>query len=217
MKIDLHIHTKASKDSNIDPEDLLRRAKKVGLDGIAVTDHDTVEMVEEVKSYSDGIKVIPGIEVSTERGEILGLFVEENIESETAEEAIEEIKSKGGIAVLPHPFSPIRGFDTPENLKGIDGLEVLNSRSLSTRINERARVYAENEGLIKTAGSDAHTLREVGGSYVEAEAENLKEFRKELIEGNVTIGGYLNTPLYHIISTFNKLRSFLTRKNEDKK
>lgn len=209
MKVDMHVHTKASRDSDIEPADLVERAKEVGLDGLAVTDHDSLESVEEAKSLSEDLEVISGVEVSVEEGEVLGFFVDKNIEARDIEGAVEEIKSKGGIAVVPHPFDSFRGLENLEGTSNIDGVEVLNSRSLFSKNNERAREYAGRRGLIKTAGSDAHTLGELGGAYVEAEAEYLDGFREKLMDREVEIKGSLNSPLYHALSTFNKVKSSL--------
>ncbi|MFP4150900.1 MAG: PHP domain-containing protein [Candidatus Aenigmatarchaeota archaeon] len=206
MKIDLHVHTNYSKDSMIRPGKLPEVARKKGLDGFAVTDHGTTEGLEEVKKASDGMIIVPGIEVSTEKGEILGLFVDEEIGGKRPQEVVDKIKSAGGLAVVPHPFRTFGGLDGIEKLKRLDGVEVFNSRNLLGMKNRRARKFAEENGFIKTAGSDAHTTWEVGNAYVEAEAENLEEFKEKLEEGKTAIKGSLSNPLYHMISTINKFR-----------
>lgn len=205
MKIDMHVHTEFSKDSTTSPEEIVKRVKKKGLDGIVVTDHDTMEGVREVQKIGSDTIVIPGMEVTTTEGELLGIFIEEEIESEDPEDVIEEIKEQNGLVVVPHPFDPLRSFSGWESLKDIDGIEVLNSRNLFRGMNRRAEKYAEEKDVIRTAGSDAHTAWEIGKAFVEAEADNVKEFRRRLEKGELEIHGVRSSPLSYILGNFKKI------------
>ncbi len=208
MKIDMHVHTRFSKDSTSSLEDIVETARARGLDGLAITDHDTVEGVKQMKSLDHGLHIIPGIEKTTDRGEILGLFIEKEIESEEADKVIREIKTCGGIAVIPHPFDPFRGFKDWKGLD-IDGIEVFNSRNLLGSMNRKAASYAQDRGLIRTAGSDSHTTWELGKAYVEADAEDLDGFRKKLEGGEVSIHGSRSSPMSYIVGNMEKIRNLV--------
>jgi len=161
MNFDLHVHTIYSGDSIIKPETIIKIAKTRELSGVAVTDHDTIQGAIKVKSLApDDFVVIIGSEVQTNKGEIIGLFLTDEIKSREFNEVIEEIKDQGGVTVLPHPFRNSR-YD-PEKLIGkIDLIEGLNGRS-SKKLNDQAQNLAKNIGLPMIAGSDAHTPFEIG-------------------------------------------------------
>ena len=101
MKIDLHVHTVYSKDSNIGIKKLVKILKIKGIDGVAVTDHNTIEVLKRYKHFflGKGIKIVPGIEVSTNKGHVIGLFISESIRRREIAEVLDEIKSQGGISV----------------------------------------------------------------------------------------------------------------------
>ena len=140
-KADLHIHSKYSglmkymgltfPDSVEEPKNIIRSAKKRGLDIIAITDHNTIRGGLETKKLEKeyGVKVIVGSEIMTKEGELLGLYLNEEIpKGLTAEETVEKIHEQGGLAVAPHPYSPICHAlgDRIFNLK-LDGVEVFNA------------------------------------------------------------------------------------------
>lgn len=187
MKFDLHTHSNRSYDCHSSIEAILTRAKKCGLKGIAITDHDAVfnadiEQLEE--TY--GIWVIPGVEVYTDAGDILGLFVSEKIHGRNAGNVIDEIHNQGGIAVLPHPFK--RGRECPLGLLDkIDAIEVINSRWVNlhdfTGVLKVANILSMVQG--RTGGSDAHFIREIGNAYLETPSINSKDqLRAIILEGN---------------------------------
>ena len=111
MIIDLHIHTKYSRDASIKPSELIKVAKARGLDGIAVTNHDTTRGWAHF-SVVDDFTVIQGIERTTDHGSIIGLFLNEGIDAYGFWEAVDQIRSQDGIVVLPHPCDTFRR-DTP--------------------------------------------------------------------------------------------------------
>lgn len=175
LKIDLHVHTCYSGDSLITPSELITWAARRGLDGIAITDHDTVagalKMARMVRGGNCGRPIIiPGIEVSTRSGHILGINVLEPIPRElSVEETVERIHDAGGIAIAAHPqtfFKDGIGL-SPKILRlGLDAIEVINSSLFPfyplTRISRR---FAEHYNIPQTAGSDAHIVEAVGLSY----------------------------------------------------
>ena len=172
MIFDLHIHSKYSFDSMSDPKKIIKYAKKKGLDGIAITDHNTIEGGLETSKINKDLDflVIAGAEISTELGDVTGLFLNEEIESKRCVEVIEEIKAQGGIIVLPHPF---RGHkNIAEISKYIDLIEVFNSRC-SFEENKKAEELAKKLKKKVIVGSDAHSLREIGFATISFEGKNL--------------------------------------------
>ncbi len=170
-KYDLHIHSYYSGCSSIRPEKLLLIAKKRGLDGIAVTDHDTIKGGLETKRLNKdkNFEVIVGAEIKTEAGEILGYYLKKEIKSRKAVEVIKEIHRQGGFAVIAHPFShgllrKCLRVDLKE-LKGLDGVEVHNSRNMFNWENFYSVMASEKYRLAKTGGSDAHFHHELGRGF----------------------------------------------------
>ncbi|MDP6459179.1 MAG: PHP-associated domain-containing protein [Candidatus Hydrothermarchaeota archaeon] len=205
MKLDLHVHTKYSKDSKMEPSTVVSRALKLGLDGVAVIDHGTVKGGLAVRKIAPkSLTVIVGSEVKTDRGEVIGYFIEEEIPHGVFQEVVEEIRAHGGVAVVPHPYDPFRpnSLSPREEDAGVlDGLEVFNSRCLLDRTNKRAIKFARTHGLIMTAGSDAHTPGEIGASGVVVEA--VEDIRKN---GSIEIFGR-RTPMAELFKA--RVRGFL--------
>ena len=187
MRFDLHSHTTYSSgtkwpfESIIKPADLIKAAIKRGLDGIAITDHDTLKGALDcskiVKQKNLDLKIIKGIEITTKRGHILGLGVEEwdDFGKNSIEETIDKIRDMGGIAIAAHPFASNRfrkglGEDL-ENLD-IDGIEVLNFRT-SENDNLTALKMAKKLNLGITAGSDAHTISDIGNVWTFSDQEDI--------------------------------------------
>ncbi len=179
MWFDLHVHTKWSKDSLNEPEKLLKRAKKVGLDGFAVTDHNEIEgaifTYKEAKRYD--LKVIIGEEVMTDRGEVIALNITELIPPyRPVDETIDVIKEQGGLVLAPHPFDTRRKGLGPYLLEvadRVDLIEVINGRSFHFD-NEKAFEFAEKLEKPMVGGSDAHTLMELGKVATLMEGGNLR-------------------------------------------
>ncbi|NOQ33199.1 MAG: PHP domain-containing protein, partial [Methanosarcinales archaeon] len=136
MKYDLHTHTKYSPRCGIvEPEDFVKMAISKGLDGIAVTDHDTIKGAVAAKRFgTPDFEVIVGCEMKTTNGELIGLYLQEEIISRAPIEVIQEIHDQGGIVVVPHPFDRFRSArfsNISKYLKDIDAIEVFNSRCIS--------------------------------------------------------------------------------------
>ena len=169
MKIDLQVHSCYSDDANNSVEELIKAAVKKGLDGIAIVDHNSVEgglKGFEIAKEIRGFVVIPGTEISSANGHIIGLNVKENIPKKlTAEETVERINSLGGIPVLPHPYRMLSGAGE-KNVKGFSGVEVFNSKSPVWE-NKKAEKLAEKLGAGETGGSDAHSSNEIGYGITE--------------------------------------------------
>jgi hypothetical protein len=179
MKFDLHTHTKYSSDGVIEPDKVVKTAIKRGLSGIAITDHDTIKGSLRAKKYeTEDFEVIIGSEISTERGEIIGLFLSDEIKSHVFQEVVEEIKEQEGITVLPHPFDDIRrnGINPgKKDIKVVDCVETFNSRCLRQKYNNKASQFAMTNGLSVVAGSDAHFASEIGNAGVIINGDDLRE------------------------------------------
>jgi len=175
LRFDLHIHSNFSRDGYDSVDTILKRAKEIGLHGIAITDHNTVEGglvgVERAKDLGLDLMVIPGVEVSTAEGHLVALGIIKDIPPDLpVDETIKIIKGLGGIVVVPHPFHPFRhglGY-VP---KDVDAVEVYNSRSILGYSNGRARNAATRMGMSMVAGSDAHTAATVGYAITEINAK----------------------------------------------
>lgn len=199
MKIDFHCHSYYSKDGLCSPEKLLKEALKKGLDGIALTDHDTTAGWKKAILAAKKLKaiLILGQEIKIKNkgkiiGEILGYFLKEkiNAKGKSIEEVVQEIKKQGGISIISHPFCWRKSFKDLEKYKNlVNGIEVFNSRSQTKRGNKKSFEFAQKNNLPMTAGSDAHSCFEVGNAYVEAEAKSPEELKEAILEKRIKIVG----------------------------
>ncbi len=200
MKYDLHSHSKYSSDGVLEPAKIIKTAIKRGLDGIAITDHNAIKGGLKAKKYEkEDFKVIVGSEISTERGEILGLFLEEEIKSKDVSGVVSEIKEQNGIVVIPHPFDELRHSSfhpVEEDAKFIDCIEGFNSRCVFQKYNKKAVEFAMNHNLAITAGSDAHFAPEIGNAFILAESSGEEELRRKIQKKEITFEGKLSNPLY---------------------
>ncbi|MGD2200578.1 MAG: PHP domain-containing protein [Candidatus Bathyarchaeota archaeon] len=214
MILDLHVHTRYSGDSSIDPAVLYKVAKLRGLDGIAVTDHDTTRGWEHFPKIDD-FEVILGMEKKTEYGSIIGLFMNEGLETTNFEEVIDEIKDQDGVVVIPHPFDSLRrdtlkvdSIDERVLRAKVDAIEVFNSRCILNRFNEKAEILARDLMKHKVGGSDAHTLGEVGNAHTTFECDSKDEIHG-LLKKNGPIAnvvqGRLSSRLVHVATFLHKL------------
>lgn len=210
IKADFHIHTKYSMDCEMELDDIIERVQKSGLDCIAITDHGTVEGALKLREIAP-FKVIVAEEVLTPNGEIMGMFLEETVPSGiSVDQAIKQIKEQGGVVCLPHPFDPFRGLSLSAGevdalADRIDVVEVFNARSPVNSTADKALEYAARHSLPGTAGSDSHSLREIGGTYVEMpDFENIEEFLTALRQGRIS--QHKASFLVHLSSTWTKLK-----------
>jgi len=191
IKVDMHVHTSCSPDSLIDVDDLLRTCDRNRVDCVAVTDHDTAECALKLHEQEPS-RIIVGEEIHTTAGEIIGLFLKETIQPGLSPvETVEEIKQQGGLVYVPHPFDRMRGsviqqYAIDEILQEIDIMEVFNSRSVFPWSNKRAANFAEKNGILVGAGSDAHARYEVGNAYMLIEPfRSAEDFLKNLADAEV--------------------------------
>jgi predicted metal-dependent phosphoesterase TrpH len=213
IRADLHNHSYYSPDSILSPVKMLEKARHQRLDVIAVTDHNTIRggvAVRDLAAKRDpDIRVIVGEEVRTQKGEVLGLFLTEEVPRDLSpEETIDRIHAQGGLAGAPHPFDPFRGslgdylYRVYEQLDFIEGL---NARMIREGHNDTAQEFAREHSIPTSAASDAHSPREIGRCFVEmADFGTPQEFIASLKAGRLV--GRLSSPLIHLISRYSTIR-----------
>jgi len=185
VKADLHVHTTFSRDSLINPKDLVFYAKKSGLTAVAVTDHNKVEGALKIAKETDFL-IIPGIEVSSLNGHIIGLNVQEVIpKGLSADETVDRIHAAGGIAVACHPFAFFKG-SLGNHVNGkFDAVETINASAFPFgRCVRKANQLAERFRRPKVAGTDAHHCSAIGYAYTLIDAEpNVDAIAKAIVNG----------------------------------
>lgn len=213
MRVDLHLHTAGSWDCLSDPERVLERARSLGYGRIAITDHNRLHVARRMAAeYPESI--IPGEEVKTAEGiDVIGLYLSEEIPKGTpAEETIARIRDQGGIPYLPHPYAEGKGGGGryAEKLGPLcDVIEVFNARLHTTGANERAADLATRHGKLTGAGSDAHTVGELGNAFVDLpEHPNQPEALLRALAAAET-GGREAPRVVHLASTWAKVRKWL--------
>lgn len=193
MRIELHCHTNCS-DGLPSVKEVLKHCEK-HLDGIAITDHNTFRGYKKAKQIKPNTILIPGIEVSTDNGHLLCFGIEELKfkPHENIFEVIDRVHSSGGVAVISHPFRPLKihvhNFDV---FKKVDAIEVINGNTLS-KYNLRSFEISKRYRKPKTAGSDAHRLKDIGsfscilnGHTQEDVLKAIKKNKLELPKNNTT-------------------------------
>lgn len=222
IKLDLHVHTTYSRDSLITPENAVKIALQKGLNGLAICDHDTLKAyrILNKRQYKDFI-IVPGVEIETHIGEVMGLFIEEEIKTKDNDffTIVNEIKDNNGLVVIPHPFDFLRSNHLKMNLlneniidKCIDGIEIMNSRIIVKSCVKKAKKFNEKYQLFETGGSDAHTPKEIGNAFTIIRDVNdlsLESIRKSLLQNKSTSAGRLSNPLVHGITVLNKIKKGL--------
>lgn len=210
-RADLHTHTWASWDCKTDPAALVDRAREIGLNKIAVTDHNTIEGALAAQRLAPDL-VIVGEEIATETGgELIAYFVSEAVpKGLPVAETLRRLRAQGALVSVSHPLDSLRGSALGERLvlefiEQVDALEVFNARCLRAEDNRRAAELARRHGKMGTAGSDGHTLRELGAGYLTLPPfkSSADALRLSLTRG--TPGGQLSGLWPHFASTFAKL------------
>lgn len=212
FKVDLHTHTRISKDGSLKPADIVRLARRRGLDRLCITDHNAIEGALAAQKLDPEL-VIVGEEIKIDRNcEILAFFVREWVPPGlSARETVARLKAQGAVISISHPFDRHRNQPWEEAwleeiLPDIDAVEGFNARAIHAEDNERAMQFAARHGLPVTAGSDAHIGREVGAAYLEMPAfTTADEFRATLPQAKIR--GRLSPAWVHLFSTVNTWRN----------
>jgi len=192
VKVDLHVHTVYSPDSLITPEDLVYYAKKAGLNAVAVTDHNRVEGALKIAKEITDLLIIPGIEVSSGNGHIVGLNVREVIPKHlAAEETVERIHAAGGIAIACHPYALLKGSVGKHVTAKFDAIEVVNASAFPFgRSVRKAQQAADAFRLPRVAGTDAHYGPQIGSAYTVVDSDlNVEAIVKAIKAGRCKPAG----------------------------
>ncbi len=214
MKIDLHTHTYYSDDASQSPEELVKAAKTKGMQGIAITDHNTTGAWKRVakagKKYELGVILGEEIKIfqnGAQIGEVIGLFLNDEITPGEFPDVRDKIREQGGILVVAHPFDVLRNaFKRLEEFKkDFDAVEVLNSRAVFNRFNKKALEFARKNRIAMTGGSDAHCTFEVGNGYTIADISEIGDLGKAIEKRKTKASGKKSNPLIHSVSTVAKL------------
>ena len=195
IQCDLHMHTDHSPDSATPVEVLLRTARDRGLGAIAVTDHNVISGALEARELAadmDGLQIIVAEEIKTaEEGEVIGLFLEEQIpRGMTMAETIAEIRRQGGLVYVPHPFDRMHSVPDYEHLlefvDEIDILEVFNPRITLSSFNEEAQRFASKYRIVPGAGSDSHVAQGLGSVRIQvSEFDGPEEFLEAMRDADI--------------------------------
>jgi predicted metal-dependent phosphoesterase TrpH len=225
VHIDLHCHSEASADCRTPIHMIPARCRAAGIQVQAITDHDEIRGAQELKAYVEtlseeeggGLTVIVGEEVSSSEGEIIGLFLQERIPPGlTAKQTVARIKEQGGLVLLPHGFDPLKRHRlSPEGLAGvveqIDIVETFNARVSRPTWNQAAVNWARQHKVLMSAGSDAHTLADIGSAWVECPKFPIKdpEDLLQALEGGVPEGKWTHPVVAFAYKMYDRTRSRL--------
>ncbi len=186
MMLDMHVHSTFSSDGRATPRQILKQARKIGLGGLAITDHNALKGNAQARRIASdfGVLVIRGMEISSTKGHILGYGIDQPVPKDLEpQEVIDRIHAQGGIAVIAHPHRPWSGIGE-EIARSIspDAIEVQNAHS-TRKENQKALALCIDLGLPMTAGSDSHELGSLGKahllvSHVETEEQALDAILK---------------------------------------
>ena len=177
LKLDLHIHSQYSEDAIGSPEEIIKSLKKKGLQGMAITDHNTVEGgLKALKVAPKNFIVIPGVEISTADGHMLALNIKRDItRGLSIQETVEKILDEDGIPIVPHLFRKMSGIkrDRFETIyKKIPAMEVFNGCSLP-KTNIKTAKVAKEFNLGGIGGSDTHHAIYAGYAYTLVDSTDL--------------------------------------------
>jgi predicted metal-dependent phosphoesterase TrpH len=196
-KADIHVHTKYSglahykflkfPESASNPEDVVKIAKQVGLSVLCITDHNSIAGALKAKEYAKDdpdIEVVIGEEVSTKDGEVIGLFLTEEIPMDlSAEETIIRIRKQGGVVLAPHPYSGhVSAIGNLIETLDIDGIEVINGGHIDGIANNKALESSKCGRWACVAGSDAHALGQIGCCCTMFEGRTAEDLRRSILD-----------------------------------
>jgi predicted metal-dependent phosphoesterase TrpH len=170
IRLDLHTHSVASPDGGITPEEYAKLLETETLDCIAITDHNRIDFALGLQKALGDTHIIVGEEISTIKGEVIGLFLTELVSpGMTLEETIAAIHAQNGLVYVPHPFEKVRkglqADDLQHVVQSIDIFETINGRALTKKHHAQAYTWSTKHRVVAAASSDAHGYKGVGRTY----------------------------------------------------
>jgi len=203
MRFDLHVHSNCS-DGRDEVKTILQAARRRGLAGLSITDHDTLKgsqkALQIIREERMNLILIPGAEVTTTEGHLLVLGIEElPPRDRSPEETADLAREQGGISIVPHPYHPFR--HAIGRIPDCDAVEVYNSKHLFGIANARARRGAKKRGLPMVAGSDSHFAVTVGLGVTEIQAADAEAAVAAIRDGRTRVVGKRTPPRFFIGNT----------------
>lgn len=206
LRVEFHCHTVYSKDCLVQPEKIVKACLRKGIDRVVITDHNTIRGALRARNlYPD--RVIIGEEIMTQEGELLAAFLTEEIPPGLpALTTIARLREQGAFVSVSHPFDWMRkGHWKPQDLTKIiphiDAIETFNARCMHASFNQQALAFAREHALLGTAGSDAHSILELGRACMILPPFEDTPSLKIAME-QVKHQARLSSPLVHIISRY---------------
>jgi predicted metal-dependent phosphoesterase TrpH len=211
FRFDMHIHSAYSCDGLLSIEHLLEYAKRMNISAVAITDHNTIEGAQKAqrKDPHNNPLIIVGEEISTDCGDLTGIFLQEPIRSRIFAEVIDEIHEQNGISIFPHPMRR-KKFPENEVMKKLDFFEVINSRTSELK-NDGAAALSTEFHIPAIAGSDSHFGWEIGSAWnseLGNDPTDEEDLRLTLNSKNFEIHGIEVNPL---IRKSNMMLSYLCK------
>lgn len=206
ITFDLHVHSRYSFDSNLSPGRIVEVAKRKGLTGVAVADHNTIQgAIEARKIAKQELIIICATEINTENGDVVGLFINQDIRARKFDDVIKEIKQQGGIAVLAHPYKRNKAV-SPDMLRQLDAIEGFNARNGNN--SNDVMLLAQQYNLPVIGGSDAHFAFEIGrGRTLFADLSNVDTatLKEQILNRQTRAAGEKSLPFLDFLSQGLKL------------
>jgi predicted metal-dependent phosphoesterase TrpH len=171
LRLDMHVHTRHSPDSRNPLEGILATMDERGIHRVVISDHNRIEGALRLRDLAPE-RVLVGEEIKCAEGpEVIGILLEEEIPFGTPiREACERIRAQGGVVYVPHPYDTRRsgaGAVLDEIAELVDVVEAHNARTFRVEMNQAGEDWAHRHGKLLGAGSDAHSLGELGRAYME--------------------------------------------------
>ena len=214
---DLHLHTIYSYDGTASLSAVLSRAKQLGLDVIAITDHDVIEgslkAMEIAPNY--GVEVIPGIEITTADGDLLAFFITEKVDPGLSlVDTVLRVRELGGVCVAPHPMAGGMGMKSlngrtilkalrhPTVAETLIGIETYNGTSIDRISNHYANILASQVNIAKTGSSDAHIIDTIGFGATEFEGKTAADLLLALKNRTTKVRRHKEWSAFRILSSW---------------
>ena len=218
MIIDTHIHSKYSKDSITPLEDIIKYSQKIGLNAIAITDHDEIEGTWAIQKLEhEGLILIPGEEVSSSEGHIVALGITDYIKPlQTPQETVDQIHDNAGIAIAAHPYCYYRsGLGNIVQSLDVDAMETMNSRFIVGFSNYLAKKVSKKNNVPAIGASDAHFVKGIGRCHTKIpDCDSVDEILKNIKKGNTQALGE-RTPMNLIIKEVIRKKGRKTKPKQD--